>query len=264
MQEKNILNKYKESLGQYCAINQFVELATRCFVSDHKDEIKNRDDFIALATRNSITITDYDYEKIVNLISKSYIVNINVCFEAFLNELYVLIKTYGKTEYIEKKKEDSWLMCIVYNIFSNGLPEETKSLLDLCEYYRLVRNYTAHNGDNIDNLLKQYKKLSKYNFKTDTKFVKLSAPNTFNEICFDDFVMFARSSMELATLLFDSITYDYKKLLSTVPTSVQNKWKLYTPKRREQAIRTYIKVNFKTDKFLEEQLSYLVEMFSAQ
>ena len=36
MQEKNILNKYKEICKQYCAINQFVELSKRCFVSEYE------------------------------------------------------------------------------------------------------------------------------------------------------------------------------------------------------------------------------------
>lgn len=31
MYEKNALNNFKDVLGKYCAINQFVELSKRCF-----------------------------------------------------------------------------------------------------------------------------------------------------------------------------------------------------------------------------------------
>ena len=32
MYEKNALNNFKDVLGKYCAINQFIELSKRCFV----------------------------------------------------------------------------------------------------------------------------------------------------------------------------------------------------------------------------------------
>lgn len=53
MQKKNILNNFKDVLGQYCAINQFIELSKRCFVLDHEKDMATRENFIALATRNS-------------------------------------------------------------------------------------------------------------------------------------------------------------------------------------------------------------------
>ena len=59
LQEKNILNNFKDVLGQYCAINQFIELSKRCFVLDHEKDMATRENFIALATRNSVTLTDY-------------------------------------------------------------------------------------------------------------------------------------------------------------------------------------------------------------
>ena len=84
LQRKNILNNFKDILGQYCAINQFVELAKRCFIIDHAKDIETRESFIDLATQNSITLTDYDAGNMVNAISRSYIVNVHLCFETFL------------------------------------------------------------------------------------------------------------------------------------------------------------------------------------
>ena len=78
MQKKNILNNFKDVLGQYCAINQFIELSKRCFVLDHGKDMATRESFIALATRNSVTLTDYNAENMVNAISRSYIVNVNL------------------------------------------------------------------------------------------------------------------------------------------------------------------------------------------
>ena len=42
VQKKNILNNFKDVLGQYCAINQFIELSKRCFVVDHEEDMASR------------------------------------------------------------------------------------------------------------------------------------------------------------------------------------------------------------------------------
>ena len=63
---KNILNNFKEILGQYCAINQFVELGKRCFVTEHQKALETREEFVELAIKNSITLTCYDADKMVN------------------------------------------------------------------------------------------------------------------------------------------------------------------------------------------------------
>ena len=77
VQRKNALNNFKDALGQYCAINQFIELSKRCFVSEHEKEIENRESFINLATRHSITLTDYNAENMVNV----YFTNNHILFE---------------------------------------------------------------------------------------------------------------------------------------------------------------------------------------
>lgn len=57
MYEKNALNNFKDVLGKYCAINQFVELSKRCFVVEHQNEIQKRDTFVELATEYAVTLT---------------------------------------------------------------------------------------------------------------------------------------------------------------------------------------------------------------
>lgn len=88
VQKENILNNFKNVLGQYCAINQFIELFKRCFVSDHQKDIATRENFIALTTH----ITDYNPQNMVDAISRSYIVNVHLCFETFLKDACTQIK----------------------------------------------------------------------------------------------------------------------------------------------------------------------------
>ena len=65
MYEKNALNNFKDVLGKYCAINQFVELSKRCFWVEHQNEIQKRDTFVKLATEYAVTLTNYDADSMV-------------------------------------------------------------------------------------------------------------------------------------------------------------------------------------------------------
>lgn len=264
VQKKNILNNFKDVLGQYCAINQFIELSKRCFVLDHEEDIKTREKFIALATRNSITLTDYNAENMVNAISRSYIVNVNLCFETFLKDACSQVKKYGKGAYQDREKEQSWLKCATNNIIPGKLPAEKQAIYDLCEYYRLVRNSAVHDLCEVDEHIKEYKKLQRYDFKMEAKFSKLSAPNEYDNISFDDFVMFSRSCVELATYLFHHISYDYEKVILDVSNSQKTVWKTYTKERREKAILTYINTLFKADGILDTEIAHLADIIVAQ
>lgn len=264
MQKKNILNNFKDVLGQYCAINQFIELSKRCFVLDHEKDMATRENFIALATRNSVTLTDYNAENMVNAISRSYIVNVNLCFETFLKDACTQVRKYGRETYQDKVQEQSWLKCAANNIIQDKLPADKQAIYDLCEYYRLIRNSAVHDLCEVDDHIKEYKKLQKYDFKVEANFSKLLAPNEYDNISFDDFVMFARSCVELATYLFNHISYDYEKIVLDAANPQKADWKKYTKERREKAILNYINTLFRIDDTLDAEIAYLADIVMAQ
>lgn len=256
---KNILNNFKDILGQYCAINQFVELSKRCFISEHTAQLSTREAFIELATQNHITLTSYNPDKMVNTISKSYIVNIHLCFETFLKNACREVKEFGIKEYSEKRQDDSWLKCARLNILGNIIPKEKQALFDLCEYYRLIRNTAVHDLCDVQSRKTEYEKLKKYDFKTDAKFAKLIAPNEYENITFDDFVMFSRSCVELATYLFNEIDYDYSKIVRTIPHTFRR----YNDDRLNRAIFSYIHTWYKVDDRLNGQMDDLRKIIRA-
>lgn len=260
MQEKNALNNFKSVLGKYCAINQFIELSKRCFVTEHQNEIKIRNKFIELATKYEVTLTNYDAEKMVNEICRSYIVNVYLCFETFLKDVCNQISMYGKKEYKPRKQGESYLSCAVRNVCDNNLADDMKPLYALCEYYRLIRNTAVHDLCNIDSHEKEFRKLQKYNFKTETKFSALVAPNLYESISFDDFVMFSRSSVELATYIFGRMSYDYEKIVRSIPKKQVSMWKKYSQERREKALYSYIKTMYNVDEYLVQRIPYLLNM----
>ncbi len=112
----------------------------------------------------------------------------------------------------------------------------------------------------VDSHEKEYRKLQKYNFKTETKFSKLVAPNKYEEISFDDFVMFSRSCVELATYIFEKMAYDYTKIALDIPDKQISKWRKYSKKRQGKALCSYIKTLYKVDEEFIEQIPKLLSM----
>lgn len=255
MSNKNIINQFKITLGQYCAINQFVELSKRGFLSEHKDIISDREKFIEYANVHQVTLTEYSAEKMDRLISLSYIANVHLCFESFLNALLSHMRKYGMTTVSEKTKEDSWLVCVWKNL-PYDKNENMQQLFDICEYYRLVRNKAVHSLSEDKTCKVAFSKLSQYTFATDTKFCKLSAPSSFEEINFDDFVLFARSTNELAISLYSNFQYDYDKLVIDILSQCKSKINKYqnNPKRIKDFLRSHIVTYYKDSDVLVETI----------
>ncbi|MCI2105276.1 MAG: hypothetical protein LKK00_00945 [Intestinimonas sp.] len=264
VQNRNILNSFKQILGEYCAINQFVELSKRSFLADHSVLLTDTDKFAQFANNNSITLTYCDPLKMVHSISLSYIVNVHLCFETFLKQLYQQIKDYGQNQFQEKKQEESWLKSVSKNINGERFSPDIKPMYALCEYYRLVRNSAVHDLCNVETHSSEYKRLSDYDFKKDTKYSKLTAPNSYEKISFDDFILFARSCVELATYLYENCEFDYIKIVADIPNQQLAKWKKYKPERRKHSICLYMKTYFKVDTNFKSQLPNIIRLILAR
>ena len=89
-------------------------------------------------------------------------------------------------------------------------------------------------------------------------------PNEYDNISFDDFVMFARSCVELATFLFNHISFDYEKIVMDATNPQKADWKKYTKERREKAILNYINTLFRVDDTLDAEIAYLADIVMAQ
>ena len=86
------------------------------------------------------------------------------------------------------------------------------------------------------------------------------APNIYEEISFDDFVMFSRSCVELATYIFEKMEYDYAKIVKDIPHKQVSKWRKYSKKRQERALYSYINTLYKADETLIEQIPELINI----
>ena len=81
---ENILSAFKNELGYVDATNQYVELLVRMTEKDYGAVLKNNLQGLAQSVNLNVSTLTEDY---MCRISKSYIVNVNSCFENFLKSI---------------------------------------------------------------------------------------------------------------------------------------------------------------------------------
>lgn len=264
MGEKQIYNRFKSRLGEYCSVCQFIELTTKCFDSNYSSILQNTCDFWALCSENGVSLASNDLEKAVTHVPQTYILIIHTCFEEFLQNLYQELKKTSLNSFSEKKDGESYLECVYKNVRTKNRPKTIDVSFQLCEYYRLVRNYIVHQNINIKTVKAKYKAVSDLYASISTKrYGKLHAPNLPQKLSFDDFIFFSKSCLEISTYLHESLKLDYFKILKTASNKTLYKWKNQTEERRRISIQKYIQHYYRLDSSFQEDFPAL-EMFVAE
>lgn len=194
----NILSAFKDELGYVNATNQYVELSVRIIEKDYDSVLKNDLKGLAKSVNLNVSHLSEDY---MCRISKSYIVNVNSCFENFLKSFRHLPGSPTNITKVKKTSEDDWLEWTLSIAFSN-IENDIKNDVIICEYYRLIRNSIVHNGE-FSAAMKNKYALIKF---TDNP--RLNAPNGLNSLTFDDQVLFSRAAYNVAKYIFNKSQYD--------------------------------------------------------
>lgn len=200
---ENILSAFKNELGYVDATNQYVELSVRMTEKDYGSVLKSDLRELAQSVNLNVSSLAEDY---MCRISKSYIVNVNSCFENFLKSFRHLPGSPTNITEIEKTKEDDWLEWTL-NIAFSSIDNDIKNDVYVCEYYRLIRNHIVHNGES-SSPLKSKRALIK---TTDNP--RLNAPNGLDSLTFDDQVLFSRAAYNVAKYIFNNSQYDINAII---------------------------------------------------
>lgn len=199
----NILSAFKNELGYVDATNQYVELAIRITEKDYGTVLKSDLQRLAQSVNLNVSTLTEDY---MSRISKSYIVNVNSCFENFLKSFRLLPGSPTNITKISKAKEDEWLDWTLKIAFSD-VENDIKNDIVICEYYRLIRNCIVHNGESSANIKNKFALIST------TGNPRLNAPNGLDSLTFDDQVLFSRATYNVAKYIFDNSQYDINTII---------------------------------------------------
>jgi hypothetical protein len=204
----------KQELGEFDALCECVELATRDLI-ERASAAPDQHAFVgALSQHHGIRVNRLDVPAIRPHVARMYILTVYQCLEDFLlgmREEHPQGRHWDMDDKADRAKEDRATKLARAVGFKHTLA------FDVCQYYRAIRNATMHpsarenlraNNDTVSALRKQV--AQEESFRT------LDAPNSYDAISFDDFVLFTRSAKALAEELCDATRPTDDELASTV------------------------------------------------
>lgn len=238
MMDKSLYNKFKQDLGISDAINEYIEVLLRQFENVPHDESS----FQLIASRYGIRVNDVDPQIAISKIREYYIISVFQVFEAFLDQMHNYLKDFGKYNG-NKDSTDSMLKHIHKNLVGMKRTSESSYLNYLiCDYYRLIRNLCAHT-DNTDKVQNAHQHLLERKEEIEAAYPQLQAPNDFQQITFDDFVLYSRAAKNLAEEYVSNIKYDTERFISKFDV---DRFRVYrnNPKRLRDKLEWDLKVNY--------------------
>lgn len=239
--------EFWQDLGKFDAIVEFTEVAVRDFVKRSK-EFESFDSYLQeKSIEHEIKVDTIDQSIYKTRMSHGYIVSVYQSFELFL-------RTF-KDEYCElydvkwtlPDSKENLLLKIISKVssLSKAKKEIEEPNIALFDYYRVIRNKYVHDYISNEKTEKAFKEVVKQKSKLIELYPNLDAPNKFNEVCFDDFIIFTRAVKTIAKGLC--------KLVEPASENVYVDFYLRTkkfsnfkdkPKRKIEAISNDLKFRF--------------------
>lgn len=241
--------KLKKTLGEFDAVVECNEIAIREFIQQAQKEDSYK--YIQqLSSKHKIKVDEVDFLKFSSRIRQYYVASVSQQSEQFLKDFRTEWQLYYPEKiWIEPGKGETKFLNTLKNI-SLSLPSD---LVDIYEYYRLVRNYMSHTDRDLEELKSTYDRIQNNQnlFLIDLHLSIL--PNPINDVNFSDFLILTNiikhiaylmsisskpDNDRIAEILFDKSKDDDKKAFKGLKKLKNDKL------RFENALKSYITTNF--------------------
>lgn len=253
----NILNKFKTELGYVNATNQYTELAARIYNIDHE-----HDELSELAHKVGLSVNALP-ENIRIRIAKGYIVSIQSIIEKFL---YTFIRLDGlqinATNPYNPENDKSRLKWTIKVCGYDNIPSDILCCIDICEYYRLVRNEIVHMGEKGVDYRSARNRVLEINeeLRLSKLSVRLNAPNEINCINFDDQVLFSRCAKLLCSFIYNNSRYDWNNIVEKDKFIKEVLRSMPNTDKRNIKIKRYLMQNYPINNS-EEQIDLILSTY---
>lgn len=213
------LRRLKKTLGEYDALVEYVELATRKFKSDFKSqsELSFSEYLSSEANKQKICLGNLTLANYESFKNKYYLILPYAAFGTFLSDLKKDFTIFFGEKYNIQGCEIK-LNPICKFLKDNGFCLNLDSWsLDLYDYYRLLRNSLAHDSSkkmkDIENLYSSIDMNAVHAY-----FSTLSAPHDMDSLDFEDFILFTANMKYIA----EKLTLSLEPKIDWVEFSKQN------------------------------------------
>ncbi len=190
----------KNNLGKFDAIVEYNELAVREFFAC-AEGYENPNEYISLLSeRHHIRVNAVNLSAMPTRIAQFYILSVFQQAEEFLENFRREYKEFVQKEWADDEK-DSLLEKILKNIGTVFLENRSaigELKLEIFDYYRLVRNQFMHTEIKGERLNTYFGKLRNYSEHINAEYKVNQAPNKYNEMSFEDFILFSRVTKDIA------------------------------------------------------------------
>lgn len=179
------------NLGRIDATVECTELAVREFISNSMADDSPETYIEGLSERHGIRVNSVDFNLLKVRVSQLYIISVYEQAEGFLEDFRA---EHPRSLMWKYEENDDLFKRVLKNVGSdfNQAKQAVGTLeVNLFDYYRKVRNRFVHpeiDESKNDNKVPELKTQVKLN----PNYQKLNAPNVYEKICFDDFILFTR------------------------------------------------------------------------
>jgi hypothetical protein len=221
---------FKSYAGKVSAIHEVLELAVREF-QGAAEASGDPEKFIdEAAKKHGLHVRFAQCPDIISRAIQLHIVNVHEAFEQFLSELRAECVTIREMEWKDYDRK-STLYVTLQNIFKTQEAAKDKvgaMEVELCDYYRHVRNEVVHADVQPEGLRDEFQKVEGYRKQAADTYQKLGvAPNPADALTRDDFHLFIRVAQDVAWELCQAARPSDEQLAKAIADQVagfQKRW----------------------------------------
>lgn len=241
--------KLKKILGEFDAVVECNEIAIREFLEQAK-KVDTQKYIQQLSSKHQVKVDIVDFQKFETRIRQYYVASVFQQAEQFIKDFKEEWKDYYEdNEWKDLNKGET----IFQNIIRNLSLTISSDLIDIYEYYRLVRNYMSHTDRDVEELKKRYNKIES-NKNAFLKELNLHiSPNPYDKIGFNDFLILTNIVKHTA-YLFSVLSKPENNKIAIIlyNKSKENDQKTFkglkklknNSRRFDNALKSYIKTTF--------------------
>lgn len=254
--------KLKKNLGEFDAVIECNEIAIKEFI-EQANRQDSREYIRQLSNKHKVKVDEVDFLKFSSRIRQYYVASVFQQSEHFFKDFKDEWREYfPEKEWVGPTNGQTKLQSILSSI-SLTLPND---LIDIYEYYRIVRNYMAHTDRDKKELKIRYQRVhsNQNDFLSDLHLSKL--PNEIDDIDFSDFLILTNIIKHIAYLVSTTAKPENERIAQIL----LNKAREYNGKtfkglkklknaenRYEKAIRSFITTKFGRFSTIDEYEIYM-------
>lgn len=239
--------KLKKTLGEFDAVVECNEIAIKEFI-EHASRYKINEYIQQLSKKHKLKVDEVNFLKFSTRIRQYYIASVFQQSEQFLKDFKIEYKKYfPEKKWLEPNDGETKLQ----NTLNNISLTITKDILDIYEYYRLVRNYMSHTDRDSGELKKIHTSICSNNNEFINN-VNLNIPNLLEKINFSDFLIITNVVKHIAFVISSHAKPENQIIAEILFLQAKDNPKTYQGIKKhindndriDLAIKSYIKTTF--------------------